>query len=123
MKLSDFFHDYEMWCRHCGCLPDYGMDRRLLTVLDLARREAKQPIYVTSGYRCTTHNSAVGGAKESYHMRGMAADVFCEGLAPKDLAEIIRAVMIRSNLSGGLQAYGENGFVHVDCRGYWATWC
>lgn len=38
------------------------------------------PIIVNSGYRSAKVNKAVGGAKNSYHLRGLAADIrFSEG--------------------------------------------
>jgi|OM-RGC.v1.017983456 Uncharacterized protein conserved in bacteria len=38
-------------------------------------RNACGPIWVTSGYRSPKLNKAIGGAKRSHHMRGMAADI------------------------------------------------
>lgn len=32
------------------------------------------PLITTSGHRCQKHNSDVGGAKDSYHMKGHAID-------------------------------------------------
>ena len=44
-------------------------------VLDPLRRAWGKPIYVNSGYRCPELNKAVGGAKGSHHLSGMAADI------------------------------------------------
>ena len=44
-------------------------------VLDPARREFGFPITVTSGYRCYALNVAVGGASNSQHVKGQAADL------------------------------------------------
>ena len=44
-------------------------------VLDPLREAWGAPIIVTSGYRCEELNARVGGAKRSYHLRGMAADI------------------------------------------------
>lgn len=44
-------------------------------VLDPLREAWGKPITVNSGYRCPALNKAVGGAKGSHHMTGMAADV------------------------------------------------
>lgn len=43
---------------------------------------------ITSGYRCPTLNSAVGGANNSYHKLALAADVVAVGvlMKPRDLA-------------------------------------
>lgn len=47
---------------------------RLVNRLDALRR-ATGPIYVVSGYRDPAHNVAVGGAKNSQHVYGTAADI------------------------------------------------
>ena len=44
-------------------------------ILQPIRDEWKQPIIVTSGYRCPLLNKRVGGAKNSDHMYGAAADI------------------------------------------------
>ena len=44
-------------------------------VLDPIRERWGVPIYVNSGYRSPELNKLVGGAKTSYHLRGMAADI------------------------------------------------
>ena len=44
-------------------------------VLDPVRERWGVPIYVNSGYRCPELNKLVGGAPNSYHLRGMAADI------------------------------------------------
>lgn len=44
-------------------------------VLDPAREKLGQPIYVNSGYRSKETNVAVGGAKNSAHCSGNAADI------------------------------------------------
>lgn len=43
--------------------------------LDVLRRVMGVPLYVTSGYRCRELNSAVGGVRNSLHMKGLAADI------------------------------------------------
>ena len=47
-------------------------------VLEPARRVLGEPIHITSGYRCLALNRAVGGVSQSYHMRGLAADLHIE---------------------------------------------
>ena len=44
-------------------------------VLDPLREAYGKPIVVTSGYRCPALNKAVGGASNSQHMTGQAADI------------------------------------------------
>lgn len=44
-------------------------------VLDPLRAWYGKPIYVNSGYRCEALNKAVGGASNSHHKFGQAADI------------------------------------------------
>ena len=44
-------------------------------VLDPLREAYGRPIVVTSGFRCKELNKAVGGANNSQHMIGQAADI------------------------------------------------
>ena len=52
-----------------------NLERLVANVLDPLRESWGKPIVVTSGYRCPELNKAVGGAKNSHHMQGMAADI------------------------------------------------
>ena len=50
--------------------------RRLVGLtLDPLREAIGRPIYITSGYRTPWLNREVGGADNSYHLSGMAADI------------------------------------------------
>ena len=44
-------------------------------VLETLRAYARKPIVISSGYRCPALNRAVGGASQSQHLRGEAADL------------------------------------------------
>ena len=46
-------------------------------VLDPARDELKAPIKITSGFRTKEINEIIGGAKNSQHCNGQAADLVC----------------------------------------------
>ncbi|MBR7051541.1 MAG: DUF882 domain-containing protein [Bacteroidaceae bacterium] len=49
---------------------------RLCTkVLEPLREHFHQPIHINSGFRCQALNKAVGGADNSYHMKGRAVDI------------------------------------------------
>ena len=45
-------------------------------VLEPVRNHFGVPIHISSGYRCTALNKAVGGAPKSQHMKGQAADIY-----------------------------------------------
>jgi zinc D-Ala-D-Ala carboxypeptidase len=48
---------------------------RLAESLERLRATVGKPIPIVSGYRCPVHNHAVGGAPDSQHMYGSAADI------------------------------------------------
>jgi len=53
-------------------------------VLDPLREAYGKPIRVTSGYRCPQLNRLVGGAPNSQHMRGEAADIVAYSQSTRD---------------------------------------
>lgn len=56
-------------------------------VLQPLRDELATPISISSGYRCKELNDIVGGVPTSQHLKGKAADVYCETLTPYDIAQ------------------------------------
>ena len=48
-------------------------------VLEPLRVAMGRPIRISSGYRCERLNQAVGGVKNSQHLKGQAADICTEG--------------------------------------------
>jgi hypothetical protein len=51
-----------------------------------------RPIHVNSGYRCSELNRIVGGAQNSLHMQGLAADILCPQFgAPLEVCRTIAA--------------------------------
>lgn len=59
-------------------------------VLEPLRKLLNQPIHISSGFRCEALNIAVGGADNSQHTIGQAADIYVDGIATDTLFEIIR---------------------------------
>ena len=98
-ELIRCFRENGARCRECplkqpaGKLPagcEENLEALVEAVLEPARAAYGKPIIVNSGYRCSIHNAAVGGASSSQHMRGEAADLRIEG-TPEKLARIIVA--------------------------------
>ena len=49
-----------------------------------------KPMIITSGYRCKTLNSCIGGSRTSRHMDGLAADFICPRFGdPEDVCKEI----------------------------------
>ncbi len=52
-----------------------NLEKLIVNVLDPVRIKFGNPIYVNSGFRSETLNKVIGGAKNSQHMKGQAADI------------------------------------------------
>lgn len=74
-------------------------------------------ILVNSGYRTPRHNASLeGAARQSLHIRGMAADIRIPGVSVERLGKLVRAIG-----AGGVGFYPSKGFIHVDV-GRVRTW-
>ncbi|WP_439585684.1 D-Ala-D-Ala carboxypeptidase family metallohydrolase [Dyadobacter bucti] len=60
-------------------------------ILEPLRVALKQPIRVSSGYRCRRVNVKIGGAKKSQHLDGEAADIQVLSMEVEDLLQFIKA--------------------------------
>ena len=89
------------------------IDSDLVEKLQALRDYLGKPISIVSGYRTESYNASCGGAKGSYHLKGMAADIFCKGVKP-----IIIALWAEMNGMGGVGLYLNRSqeFVHIDTR-------
>ena len=98
----------EFQCPCCGiCM----MDRKLLKMLDEARRKAGIPFHINSGFRCEKHNKEVKGKQDSSHMKGRAVDI-----AAGSGAE--RLAIVKACIAAGFKRIGVSGsFIHVDNDG------
>jgi len=121
------FHPGEFSCkcggRYCdGHSPSSPITRHLAWVLQRVREElGGKPIHVTSGVRCIGWNKHVGGASDSCHLRGMAADLDVEGASPEEVADAVERLMENGRIpDGGLGRYPT--FTHVDTRYRSARW-
>lgn len=114
ISLSENFKIKEFACKD-------GSDKILVDVtfvqthLQDIRTHFGKPVNVNSAYRTPGYNNRVGGAKNSYHMKGRAFDISIKGVTPQEIAKYAALIGVP-----GIIQY--NTFVHVDSRDskYWA---
>ena len=82
MRLSKNFTLAELTATSHGKLQDtpsleviQNLQHLCIHVLQPLRDAIGRPVYVTSGYRSAKLNARVGGVPNSYHQRGLAADI------------------------------------------------
>ena len=78
--ISPYFKKSEFKCK-CGKCNGYGkgIAKSLVITLNFLRKHYGKSINVNSGYRCPSHNKAIGGSATSKHMQGLAADFWFSG--------------------------------------------
>lgn len=106
MQLTKDFSTDEMKCPCCNrCVMNPGFMAALQTLRTLWNK----PIKITSGFRCESHNEAVGGVLDSQHPKGRAADCVV------DAAD--RYAFIKLAIEIGFRGVGvASRFVHLDTR-------
>jgi uncharacterized protein YcbK (DUF882 family) len=81
--------------------------------LQVLRDAVGKSISITSGYRSPQHNKKIGGAKDSQHVKGMAADIKVTGMTPKEVALVIEGLIESGKMKqGGIGIYPS--WVHYD---------
>lgn len=108
-------HEFACKCGKCGGYPVEPKEA-FVRKLDAFRERVGEPVYINSGVRCPEHNEAVGGADDSRHLYGDAADIRCIGKTPEQLYAIADEIFH----DGGVGLYDWG--IHVDARGYKARW-
>lgn len=119
-KLSENFKVSEFACNGKGCCSTVKIDTALVSYLQKIRDYFGATVTINSGYRCETHNKAVGGATGSKHRLGMAADIVVKGVKPAEVAKYAESIGI---LGIGLYETASDGyFVHIDTRTTKSFW-
>ena len=113
-RLSENFTLNEFQCR-CGEIRCHLtlVHPKLVETLQTLRELLARPLYLSSGFRCVSHNERIGGLVRSYHTRGMAADVVCAtGAQMDELAEAAAGIPA----IGAIGSYPGRGYLHLDVR-------
>lgn len=107
-RVSENFKVKEYACKDGSDL--VLVDDELAELLQTIRNKLG-PVHINSAYRTTSWNDRVGGKPYSYHLAGMAADIYVKDVTTKKLAELASELL---GTHGGVIRYSN--FVHVDVR-------
>jgi uncharacterized protein YcbK (DUF882 family) len=123
MKLTENFNLSEFASKDGSDFPEDVKNNlaELAVNLQVLRDHFGKSITITSGYRSSAHNVKIGGAKDSYHVRGMAADIQIQGISPRIVYNAIELLIKSGKMEeGGLGLY--NSWCHYDIRGKKIRW-
>ena len=113
--LSEHFSRKEFECQ-CGCGFD-TVDIELLEALETIRHRYMKGIKITSGCRCAKHNKAEGGADDSQHTKGRAADFKVKDMEPEEIYNFLCRTYPKTF---GIGIYHNR--IHIDSRQEKARW-
>ena len=85
--------------------------------LETLRENLGFPLKISSGFRCEKHNRALGGARESRHLLGLAFDVGTSRMTAKEKFLLVQEGI---RLFHGVGVYDKH--VHLDVREEKALW-
>ena len=88
IQISKNFKLKESECKDSGSV--VKLDSKLLEKLQLLRDKLNSPIHITSSYRTSECNKRVGGSTNSYHLQGIAADIYSTGYTPPQIAKVAK---------------------------------
>lgn len=112
-KISEHFHSSEFKCPHCGVIK---IDENLVNKLEhlFAKLNASKCI-ISSGYRCPTHDKAIGGFV-GRHAEGLAADcIYYDNNGKAIPSKIVCCVANDLGELNGIARINDN-YTHLDNR-------
>ena len=107
-RLTQHFKAEEFRCK--DKTKEFLWAPELLAILETIRQHFDAPVIINSGYRTPSWNSKVGGTPNSYHCKGMAADIVVKGHRSQEVAKYADSIMEQ----GGIIRY--TNFTHIDVR-------
>jgi len=122
MKLTENFNLSEFECK-CGCSTPEFVKKNIIELAENLQvlRDIVGKLDLTNAYRCKEHNADVGGAVNSQHLKGKAADIKSSVMNSSEIAVAVDDLMKNEKFKlGGIGIY--NTFTHVDIRGSRARW-
>lgn len=122
IKLTKNFGLWEAESKDGAKMPDDVFDNVVLHSVHIQKiRNIVGKLTVNSWYRSPSHNKAVGGAENSWHLTGLATDLKPEESSVDELFDTIVNLIESGEIpEGGLSKYDT--FVHYDSRGKKARW-
>lgn len=116
VQLTKNFWSSEIHCQGVGCCTESVISKRIMDLAQAIRDDLGEPLGIGgsdgSGYRCKTHNAAVGGSYKSLHLISDAVD-----LHYKDPAKL-KTVVLRHLTDGEVGLYKWGCHVGRWDRGY-----
>lgn len=96
-------------------LPDEDIAMNIMATaykMEAIRNIFGKPIIVTSWYRPNEYNLQIGGAKNSYHLQGLACDFYIKGYRSDSVRELLLDFLSRLDIR--MEDLPGANWVHID---------
>lgn len=121
-KITDNFKLCEFQCK-CGADHEQIIDETLVNkvqdLIETLKTKTKfgcKSAIISSGYRCPTHDKAVGGSGKGQHCEGKACDVVFKDNSGNPINSKIIACIALDMCFGGIARINDRGYIHLDVR-------
>ena len=115
-KISAHFGVWEFKCKDNSRV--IVLDKALVELLEIIRLHYNKPLHINSGYRTVQYNASLkNSSPKSQHILGKAADIWLDGVSPKQLYS-----WLDSSYPNSLGIGIYDTFVHVDVREGKSRW-
>ena len=132
-QITKNFSEKEFACKGKNCchgyvLIDYELVFELQKLRDFIQEKTgrEHKIIITRGYSCPKHNQEIGSKSNSGHLKGKAADSYCEGLTLAQYWLLIEEA-VKANVRNfpGKGSYPEEDLpvIHLDLLQRFQRWC
>lgn len=109
VQLSKNFTQQELQCSCCGkCV----MHPQMVSILQQMRDAYGRPIFISSGYRCTSHPVESMKEKPGEHTHGMAVDIICNGKEALELLNLAHQYGVR-RIGVNQKGRASGRFIHI----------
>jgi hypothetical protein len=89
----------------------HNLTRLCVLVLQPLRNAVRSTMRITSGYRPSWLNNAIGGSATSAHVYGCAADIEVDGMENKDVCKLVQEMALPVDQC--ILEFPPNGWVHL----------
>ena len=103
--MGDMSKDFDRAEFACPCCGADDIDPTVVKYCQLIRDRIGKPVCVSSGVRCRSHNQAVGGVTHSSHLKGLAADIYVDGMSNSELGKVIQELYREGKMSSLYYCY------------------
>lgn len=117
--LAEFLHSDTARDSKIENLPTWqdieNLERLAMTLEEIRRILGDNPITLTSGFRCPTLNTMVGGVSDSAHIYGLACDFVCPAFGtPSEICKALEPHLVALDIDQLIaEGDGSGGWVHL----------